>query len=70
MGDLEMVQAGVYRIICKRRAKKLRKRGEFVKWSAELNSYIWEPDWVAPNQKTDDGLPWVGHSEYLRQTAA
>lgn len=69
MGDEDMVCAGVYRVVCNRRARKLRKRGEFVQWSVELNSYYWEPDWLAPNQQTDNGLPWIGHAEYLRQTA-
>jgi hypothetical protein len=69
MSDLKMVQAKIYRIISNRRAIKLRKRGEFVKWSVELNSYIWEPDWLAPNPVTDDGLPWVSHAEYKRLSA-
>ena len=59
MTDLDMVKAGYYRAICARRARKLRKRGEFVAWSHELNGYYWEPYWLAPNPETDSGLPWV-----------
>lgn len=63
MSDLEKVQAKIYRQISNRRARKLRKRGEFVRWSVELQSYIWEPLWLAPNPNTENGLPWVSHSE-------
>jgi hypothetical protein len=64
MDDLELVKAKIYRIISPRRAKKLRKRGEYVKWSVEVNSYIWEPDWHTYNPNTNDGLPWINHKEY------
>lgn len=65
--DLELVKVGNYRIISNRRARILRKRGEFLKWSRELNSYIWEPDWHTWNRETESGLPWIDHKEYLRQ---
>lgn len=61
--DLAMLQAGIYRKISNRRARKLRKRGELVKWSYDLDSYVWQPDWLAPNPSTPDGLPWLSHSE-------
>ena len=67
MNDLEMVSAKVYRMVSARRARKLRKRGEYVRWSIELNSYYWEPYWLAPNNRTSNGLPWVDHKTYLQQ---
>lgn len=66
MNDLDMVRAGVYRPVCKKRARKLRKRGEFVAWNDELHSYYWEPDWLTYHPKTQDGLPWLTHTEYLQ----
>ncbi len=43
MNDLVRLRAKSYRIVSSRRARKLRKRGESVWWSVELDSYIWEP---------------------------
>lgn len=43
MTDLDMVKSGYYRLVRNpRRAAKLRKRGECIKWSCELNGWIWE----------------------------
>jgi hypothetical protein len=40
--DADLVADGFFRPICKRRAKVLRRRGEHVRWSGELDCYIWE----------------------------
>lgn len=45
MSDLEMLQAGIYRKIGRQRKRTLRKRGERVWFSPELQHYVWEPDW-------------------------
>lgn len=63
--DLDMVRAKIYRMVSNRRARKLRKRGEFVKWSVELDCYIWEPCWLSPNPNTLNGLPWLSRREQM-----
>lgn len=53
MSDLEMLQAGIYRKIGRQRKRTLRKRGERVWFSPELQHFVWEPDWHTWNPKTD-----------------
>jgi|SaaInlV_100m_DNA_5_1039725.scaffolds.fasta_scaffold14266_1 hypothetical protein len=61
---LEMVRAGVRRLVSTRRKNKLKKRGEFVWWCNVLHSWYWEPRWMAPNPNTESGLPWLSHKDY------
>lgn len=39
--DKVRMNGGLYRMVSRRRARKLRKRGEIVRWVHELNSYMW-----------------------------
>lgn len=39
----EALRMGLLRIVGKQRARKLRRRGEIVQWSSELNSRVWLP---------------------------
>ena len=43
MSDLAKLRIGQLRLIGIQRKRKLRKRGEYVFWSVELNSWAWEP---------------------------
>jgi len=48
------------RKVCAKRKRKLQRRGESVRWSVALNSYIWEP---MPLTKVDKyGNPLNGDS--------
>lgn len=45
MNDQMLLKEKRLRIISARRASKLRKRGEFVRWSVFADSYVWEWDY-------------------------
>lgn len=70
MTDFDLYRAGIIRPISPRRAKVLRKRGEYVRWSSDMDWYVWEPHWLSPNPATADGLPWLTHPELLQQGRA
>lgn len=44
--DLTLLRSGEIRMICIKRAKVLRKRGEVVYWSTLLDSFVWIPRMV------------------------
>lgn len=55
----DLIKSKDVRIICKRRARVLRKRGEYVVWSKELHSWIWLPSghWYFDRPKFYSRLP-------------
>ena len=49
MNDLERLRNKEIRIVSAKRKRKIQKREDvFVFWSAELNSYAWEPVFSDP----------------------
>lgn len=53
--DALLLESKIYRRICAQRKRLLRKRGEFVKWSAELKCWVWRAPFHLYDKKI--GLP-------------
>ena len=44
--EIAKVQSGEWRIVCAKRARKLRQRGERVWWSHGVHARVWSPWWA------------------------
>lgn len=44
--EIAKVQSGEWRIVSAKRARKLRRRGERVWWSAGVYARVWSPWWA------------------------
>lgn len=44
--EIAKVQSGEWRIVCAKRARKLRQRGERVWWSYGVHARVWSPWWA------------------------
>lgn len=50
--ELARVQSGELRIVSAKRARKLRKRGEYVWWNYGICARVWSPWWARADGAT------------------